>query len=100
MFLVMGVTGKVGGATARHLLAHGKRVRALVRSREKAVDLKDEHGRQPLLGCQLGDMRAGKRKVLTGKHEKHLRRAFGEAPKRRIETVRRIFQFQRLDLQA
>ena len=38
MFLVMGVTGKVGGATARHLLAHGKRVRALVRSREKAAD--------------------------------------------------------------
>ena len=38
MFLVMGVTGKVGGATAKHLLAHGKRVRALVRNREKAVD--------------------------------------------------------------
>jgi len=38
MFLVMGITGKVGGATAMHLLAHGKRVRALVRSREKAAD--------------------------------------------------------------
>ena len=36
MFLVMGVTGKVGGATAEHLLAHGKEVRALVRNREKA----------------------------------------------------------------
>src|SRR5580698_10548123 len=36
MFLVMGITGKVGGATARHLLAHGKKVRALVRHREKA----------------------------------------------------------------
>ena len=35
MFLVMGITGKVGGATAEHLLAHGKEVRALVRSREK-----------------------------------------------------------------
>jgi uncharacterized protein YbjT (DUF2867 family) len=38
MFLVMGVTGKVGGATAKHLLAHGKEVRALVRNREKAAN--------------------------------------------------------------
>jgi len=37
MFLVMGITGKVGGATARHLLAHGKKVRALVRDRAKAA---------------------------------------------------------------
>ena len=37
MFLVMGITGKVGGATAEHLLAHGKEVRALVRNREKAA---------------------------------------------------------------
>ena len=36
MFLVLGITGKVGGATAEHLLAHGKEVRALVRNREKA----------------------------------------------------------------
>src|SRR5271156_6202916 len=36
MFLVMGITGKVGGATAGHLLARGKEVRALVRNREKA----------------------------------------------------------------
>src|ERR1700757_1174982 len=36
MFLVMGITGKVGGATAVHLLTHGKEVRALVRNREKA----------------------------------------------------------------
>ena len=28
MFLVMGITGKVGGATADHLLAHRKEVRA------------------------------------------------------------------------
>src|ERR1700742_3344511 len=35
MFLVMGITGKVGGATAKHLLAQGKEIRALVRSREK-----------------------------------------------------------------
>ena len=38
MFLVMGITGKVGGATAKHLLAHGKEVRALVRNREKAAN--------------------------------------------------------------
>src|ERR1700756_5194857 len=36
MFLVMGITGKVGGATAEHLLARGKEVRALVRNRDKA----------------------------------------------------------------
>ena len=36
MFLVMGITGKVGGATAERLLAHGKKVRALVRNRERA----------------------------------------------------------------
>jgi len=35
MFLVMGITGRVGGATAEHLLAHGEKVRALVRNREK-----------------------------------------------------------------
>ncbi len=37
MYLVMGITGKVGGATARHLLKQGKQVRALVRNREKAT---------------------------------------------------------------
>ena len=37
MFLVMGITGKVGGAAADHLLAQGKQVRALVRNREKAA---------------------------------------------------------------
>ena len=36
MFLVMGITGKVGGATAEQLLARGKDVRALVRNRAKA----------------------------------------------------------------
>ena len=36
MFLVMGITGRVGGAAAEHLLARGKQVRALVRNREKA----------------------------------------------------------------
>ena len=33
--------GKVGGATAEHLLAHGKQVRALVRHREKALSWAD-----------------------------------------------------------
>jgi uncharacterized protein YbjT (DUF2867 family) len=42
MFLVMGITGKVGGATAKHLLAQGKAVRALVRHREKAAKWADE----------------------------------------------------------
>ncbi|HEY1928538.1 MAG TPA: NmrA family NAD(P)-binding protein [Caulobacteraceae bacterium] len=42
MFLVMGITGKVGGATARHLLAHGKQVRALVRDRTKAASWADQ----------------------------------------------------------
>jgi uncharacterized protein YbjT (DUF2867 family) len=37
MFLVIGITGKVGGATAMHLLAQGKKVRALVRDRTKAA---------------------------------------------------------------
>lgn len=36
MFLVMGITGKVGGATATHLLKQGKKMRALVRDRAKA----------------------------------------------------------------
>ena len=37
MYLVMGITGNVGGATARHLLKQGKQLRALVRNREKAA---------------------------------------------------------------
>ena len=42
MFLVTGITGKVGGATARHLLAQGKNVRALVRDRAKAASWTDQ----------------------------------------------------------
>ena len=42
MFLVMGITGKVGGATAKHLLAQGTKVRALVRNREKAANWADQ----------------------------------------------------------
>ena len=36
MFLITGITGKVGGAAAKHLLAGGKQVRALVRDEAKA----------------------------------------------------------------
>ena len=42
MFLVVGITGKVGGATATHLLAQGKKVRALVRDRAKAASWADQ----------------------------------------------------------
>src|SRR5215469_7321176 len=42
MYLVMGITGKVGGATAQHLLDQGKRVRALVRDRVKAASWTDQ----------------------------------------------------------
>ena len=42
MYLVMGITGKVGGATARHLLEQGKQVRALVRDRAKAARWADQ----------------------------------------------------------
>jgi len=42
MFLVMGITGKVGGATAKHLLAQGKKIRALVRGRDKAANWADQ----------------------------------------------------------
>ncbi len=37
MFLITGITGKVGGAAARHLLQGGKQVRALVRDEAKAA---------------------------------------------------------------
>lgn len=42
MYLVMGITGQVGGATARHLLKQGKQVRALVRNIEKAAKWADQ----------------------------------------------------------
>jgi nucleoside-diphosphate-sugar epimerase len=42
MYLVMGITGNVGGATARHLLEQGKQVRALVRNRQKAAKWADQ----------------------------------------------------------
>ena len=38
MFFVSGITGQVGGATARHLLAQNRTVRALVRDPQKATE--------------------------------------------------------------
>ena len=38
MFLVTGITGHVGSATAQNLLAQGRKIRALVRNREKASE--------------------------------------------------------------
>ena len=38
MFLILGLTGKVGGAVARHLLELGHPVRALVRDPAKEAD--------------------------------------------------------------
>jgi uncharacterized protein YbjT (DUF2867 family) len=42
MFLITGITGNVGGAAARGLLAKGKAVRALVRDRRKAAAWADQ----------------------------------------------------------
>ena len=42
MFLVTGITGHTGGATARALLANDKQVRALVRDTAKAAAWKDQ----------------------------------------------------------
>ena len=38
MYAVMGITGKVGGAVARTLLAKGEKVRGIVRNLEKAAE--------------------------------------------------------------
>ena len=38
MYAVMGITGKVGGAVARTLLARGEKVRGIVRNPEKAAE--------------------------------------------------------------
>ena len=42
MFFIAGITGHVGGAAARHLLAEGKQVRTLLRTPEKAKAFADE----------------------------------------------------------
>lgn len=42
MFLISGITGQIGGATAKALLARGKQVRALVRDASKAQSWADQ----------------------------------------------------------
>jgi len=42
MFAVMGITGNVGGAIAKTLLQHGKKVRGVVRDQSKAQAWKDK----------------------------------------------------------
>jgi NAD(P)H dehydrogenase (quinone) len=42
MYAVMGITGKVGGAVARTLLAKGEKVRGIVRNPEKAAEWKKQ----------------------------------------------------------
>ncbi len=44
MYAVMGITGNVGGAVARELLAQGKKVRALVRDPKKASEWAERRG--------------------------------------------------------
>jgi len=46
MYVITGVTGRVGGGVARHLLAQGHRVRAVVRSEAKGAAWKK-------LGCEV-----------------------------------------------
>jgi uncharacterized protein YbjT (DUF2867 family) len=41
MYAIMGITGRVGGAIAKNLLAHGEKIRAIVRNPEKAAQWKD-----------------------------------------------------------
>jgi uncharacterized protein YbjT (DUF2867 family) len=41
MYAIMGITGRVGGAIAENLLAHGEQIRAIVRNPEKAAQWKD-----------------------------------------------------------
>ncbi len=38
MFFVAGITGKIGGATARLLIEHGHKLRSLVRDSQKAAE--------------------------------------------------------------
>ena len=67
MFLVMGITGKVGGATAEHLLAQGKKVRALVRNREKASSWANQ-------GVELVDVEIGMTRQPSGSNAQRRRR--------------------------
>ena len=58
MYAITGITGKVGGALARHLLAAGLPVRAVVRDAERAAPWK-------ALGCEVAIARMEDRTALT-----------------------------------
>ncbi|MDB5985198.1 MAG: NmrA family protein [Nevskia sp.] len=63
MYAILGITGKVGGATARTLLANGQRVRAILRDDRKAAEwaaqgaevaIADWHDRATLIAAFSG----------------------------------------------
>ena len=58
MYAIIGITGKVGGAIAENLLAQGEKIRAIVRSPEKAARWRDRGARipsgEPLHGKSAG----------------------------------------------
>ncbi|MBA8876461.1 NmrA family NAD(P)-binding protein [Phyllobacterium myrsinacearum] len=58
MYAITGITGKVGGAMARELLASGKSVRAIVRNLGKA-------GEWQALGCEIAIADMGDEAALT-----------------------------------
>jgi len=47
VYVIMGATGQVGGATAKALLAEGNKVRVVVRNEEKAKVWR-EYGAEPV----------------------------------------------------
>jgi NAD(P)H dehydrogenase (quinone) len=58
MYAITGITGKVGGATARTLLAAGQSVRAIVRSADKGKPWAER-------GCEVAIAEAGDAEALT-----------------------------------
>jgi len=63
MYAVAGATGRVGSATARHLLAEGAEVRVLVRDHDRAADWRRRGAEARVV--DLGD-RAGLRAAIAG----------------------------------
>jgi len=58
MYVITGITGKVGGAMARILRAEGRPVRAVLRNREKAAEWQD-------LGCEIAIAEMGDEAALN-----------------------------------
>jgi NAD(P)H dehydrogenase (quinone) len=56
MYAVMGITGNVGGAVARTLLAKGEKVRGIVRNPEKAAEW--QRAGAELFKAEYGDLGA------------------------------------------